>query len=101
MTDMVARALAATALNSSDVKQFESNLNFPTIGESGVLYLDTSVPKLYYWDGATMAYLSIGGTGSVDKQETEAVAIAAVDKVAEEKVQTVLNEAVLDGGTSV
>lgn len=98
MTDMVARALAAKALKTSGAKQYDSNLNFPTIGEVGMLYLDTSKPKLYYWDETVMAYLSIGGTGSVDKEETEAVAVAAVETVTEKKVQTVLSEAIFDCG---
>lgn len=96
MTDIIARALAAKALRSSGAGQYNSKLNFPTIGESGKLYVDTSTAKLYYWDETTMAYLPLGGTGITDKAEIETIAEVA----AEAKVEEVLSESILDCGES-
>lgn len=83
VTDIIARALAVKALNNSSAKQYDSKLNFPSIGKKGELYIDTSTGKLYYWDENVMVYMPLNGseTGGVDKEEAEAISEATTKKI--------------------
>lgn len=38
---------------------FDTYQNFPAIGESGILYIDTASKKVYYFDADTTAYIAL------------------------------------------
>ena len=57
MTDIVARALALQAKKSKGVNQYNSSLEFPTVGSDGALYIDATNNKVYYWNTDTLSYV--------------------------------------------
>lgn len=89
-TDMIARALAKNA--SKNYNSFSSKKIFPTIGESGQLYFDTSTKILYYWDEENLSYkmlVTIEGNEDIVTKE-----------LVSESVEDYMNDVILDGGGS-
>lgn len=96
MTDIVARALATQAMQGKGVNQYNSSNEFPTIGETGGLYINNTTNQVYYWNENTLAYvLLISGDQDIPTE---------VNKVLEETlpqtVENVLTEVVISGGSS-
>lgn len=92
MTDMIARALATTALKNKGVNQFNSKDEFPSIGEAGGLYIDNINNQVYYWNDNTLAYvLLISGDQDVPTE---------VAKIVPEILEDSLNSSILYGGSS-
>lgn len=40
------------------ILEFNSSLQFPTIGKSNILYIDTTANKIYRWDSTDLKYYS-------------------------------------------
>lgn len=96
MTDIVARALATQAMKNKGVNQYNSSNEFPTIGQSGGLYIDNIKNQVYYWNEDTLSYvLLISGDQDVPTEVSK-----ALPEVLPEAVETVLSETILVGGSS-
>lgn len=48
------------SLKADSCLQFESLYEFPNLGESGVIYMDTSANKIYRWDSENRKYFCVG-----------------------------------------
>ena len=82
MTDIVARALALQAQESNGANQYNSSLEFPTVGADGALYIDITNNKVYYWNADTLSYV---------------VLISGEQDVPTE-IKKTLDDSVIDGG---
>jgi hypothetical protein len=52
-----------------DIVEFSSYSVFPTTGESGKFYLDTSNNKTYRWSGSTYVYITSGDVLSINNRK--------------------------------
>ena len=51
-----------------DVLEYDSQTSFPTIGETGKIYVDNGTNLTYRWSGST--YIKIGGSGGIVNVES-------------------------------
>lgn len=49
-------------ISSGKELYFDTYQNFPAIGESGILYIDTASKRMYYFDTDTTAYIALQGS---------------------------------------
>ena len=69
-----------------DVVEYDSKSDFPTDGESGKIYVDTSTNQTYRWSGTT--YIQVGGADLNIENGTGDVLIQTTDTPCSFKVMT-------------
>nr|DAU94701.1 MAG TPA: hypothetical protein [Bacteriophage sp.] len=60
MSNQIRAVLSETAVDVNSVQQYDSLLNFPTVGTGDVIYLDKDDNAMYRFDEEKLRYYCVG-----------------------------------------